>query len=71
MAWPAGISKTAMYRVIGNGWACGIAAALSRALATADPESKTTVDLFCGGGLGALGWNGRYWTLNSDIKEPV
>ena len=62
MAWPKGITKTARYRIIGNGWACGMAAALSRALATADPESQTVVDLFCGGGLGALGWHRRYWT---------
>ena len=62
MAWPDGISKTAMYRVIGNGWACGIAARLSESLAEADPQSHTVVDLFCGGGLGSLGWHGRYWS---------
>jgi site-specific DNA-cytosine methylase len=31
--WPDGISKTNAYRVIGNGWPCGMAAHLSRALA--------------------------------------
>jgi len=61
MVWPEGITKTAMYRIIGNGWACGMAAHLSRALAEADPESRTVIDLFCGGGLGSLGWHGRYW----------
>lgn len=61
MAWPAGIPKTAQYRIIGNGWNCAIASALSRALAEADPESRTVIDLFCGGGLGALGWHGRAW----------
>jgi site-specific DNA-cytosine methylase len=62
MAWPKGITKTAKYRIVGNGWACGIAWALSQALAAADPESKTVIDLFAGGGLGALGWHGRYWS---------
>lgn len=61
MLWPDGISKTAMYKIIGNGWSSGIAAALSRAFAEADPDSRTVVDLFCGGGLGALGWHQRYW----------
>lgn len=59
--WPEGISRTAMYRVIGNGWACGHAAAFSRALALADPDSRTVMDLFSGGGLGAVGWHQRYW----------
>lgn len=63
--WPAGISKTAMYRVIGNGWACAHAAAFSRAMAEADPQSKTVIDLFCGGGLGAVGWHQRYWSYES------
>jgi site-specific DNA-cytosine methylase len=61
--WPEGITKTAMYRVVGNGWACGIAAHLGRALGDADPKSRTVIDLFCGGGLGACGWHGRYWTF--------
>lgn len=26
-----------------------------------DPESETVIDLFCGGGLGAVGWHGRAW----------
>jgi site-specific DNA-cytosine methylase len=60
-AWPDGIGKTNQYKVIGNGWACGHAAHLSRALAAADPDSRTVCDLFCGGGLGACGWHQRYW----------
>jgi hypothetical protein len=60
--WPAGIGVTHQFKVCGNGWACGMAAAMSRALAVADPKSRTVIDLFCGGGLGASGWHGRYWT---------
>lgn len=59
--WPEGITKRAMYGIVGNGWACGHAAHFSRALAAADPDSRTVVDLFCGGGLGACGFHGRYW----------
>lgn len=66
-AWPNGISKTNRYRVIGNGWACGMAAHMSRALAAADPGSRTVIDLFCGGGLGACGWHGRYWSYTPEM----
>ncbi len=61
MAWPDGISKTAQYKVIGNGWAAGCAAALSRSFAQSDPDAHTVVSLFCGGGLGDLGWHGHCW----------
>lgn len=61
MAWPENITKTAAYRVIGNGWSCAIAAAMGRVLQQADPESRTIVDLFCGGGLGSMGIHQRYW----------
>jgi hypothetical protein len=63
-AWPNKITKTAMYRVVGNGWASGMAAQMSAALAAADPGSRAVVDLFCGGGLGACGWHGRYWAYD-------
>lgn len=59
--WPEGITKTARYRVAGNGWACLMAWHLRRALERVDPASRTVLDLFCGGGLGAAGWHGRYW----------
>lgn len=59
--WPAGVSKSAMYRIVGNGWACPMARALSECFAAADPESRTVIDLYCGGGLGACGWHGRAW----------
>lgn len=59
--WPEGVTKTAKYRIIGNGWACLMALRLSGALAAADPDSRTVIDLFCGGGLGACGWHGRAW----------
>lgn len=68
-AWPDKISKTNRYRVIGNGWACGHAAHFSRALAAADPDSRTVIDLFCGGGLGASGWHQKYWTYTPEEGE--
>ena len=63
--WPEKMPKTHKYRVIGNGWACRMAAAMAEVVRDADPELRkragTVVDLFCGGGLGAVGWSGRYW----------
>lgn len=59
--WPAGITKTAMYRIIGNSIPSGLAHALSEAVKAVDPEARTLVDLFCGGGIGAVGWHGRVW----------
>lgn len=61
--WPAKITKTAQYRIVGNGMACQIMWHLSEAFRKADPQSKTVIDLFCGGGLGACGWRGKYWHL--------
>jgi site-specific DNA-cytosine methylase len=59
--WPASVPKTARYRIIGNGWASLMARRMSEALAAADPESRTVIDLFCGGGVGAVGWHRRAW----------
>ncbi len=59
--WPAKITKTAKYRIIGNGQASLMAHVLAQALQLADPESETVIDLFCGGGLGACGFHGRFW----------
>lgn len=59
--WPESVAKTHRYRVVGNGWACLLAKRLGEAFAESDPESETVVDLFCGGGLGAVGWHGRAW----------
>lgn len=64
--WPDGLAKTHKYRIVGNGWACGMAKHLSRALAEADPDSHTVIDLFCGGGLGSVGWHGRAWEYERD-----
>lgn len=61
--WPASIKKTHAYRIIGNGWASLMAKRMSESLAAADPKSVTVIDLFCGGGLGAVGWHGRAWEL--------
>lgn len=63
--WPDGITKTAMHRVVGNGWACALAARLAEQFQAVDPNGHTTVDLFSGGGLGAVGWHGRYWSYQS------
>lgn len=63
MAWPDKITKTAQYRIIGNGWACAVAHHLRLAFDAVDPGEHSTLDLFCGGGLGALGWHHRYWSL--------
>lgn len=59
--WPDGIGKTAMYRVCGNGWASRMGQVFSEAFAAVDPEARTVVDLFSGGGLGAVGWHGKSW----------
>ena len=63
--WPEKFAKTQKYRIIGNGWASGMAQHLSRAFKAADPASRTVIDLFCGGGCGAVGWHGRSWTYRS------
>lgn len=67
--WPESVAKTHRYRVVGNGWACLLAKRLGEAFAESDPESETVVDLFCGGGLGAVGWHGRAWQYAADAKE--
>lgn len=59
--WPESVAKTHRYRIIGNGWACLMAKRLGDAFGESDPESETVIDLFCGGGLGAVGWHGRAW----------
>lgn len=66
--WPEKISKSAMYKVVGNGWACGMAAVMSRAMKATDPASETVIDLFCGGGLGACGWHGRAWRYEPETE---
>lgn len=60
-AWPDDITKTAMYAIVGNGFACRHAHAFAKEFAEVDPESTTIIDLFCGGGLAAVGWHGRFW----------
>ncbi len=62
--WPEKISKTAKYRIAGNGWATKMGAVFAEAFALADPDSHSVIDLFCGGGLGACGWHGRYWSYH-------
>lgn len=63
--WPEKITKTAMYRICGNGQASLMVAHLSREMALSDPDSRTAIDLFCGGGLGACGWHGRFWSYEA------
>lgn len=69
--WPEGATPAVMYRVIGNGWACEMARVMAGALAAADPDSRTVADLFCGGGLGAVGWHGRSWRYEPQSKSEV
>lgn len=59
--WPEKITKTAKYRIVGNGQASYFVHQMAQAMHAADPISRTVVDLFCGGGLGACGFHGRYW----------
>ena len=59
--WPDGIGKTAAYRIVGNGQASLMVRRLRECLERVDPDSRTVVDLFCGGGVGAVGWHGRAW----------
>lgn len=63
--WLPEMPKGAAYKIVGNGWASGMAAVMSDALSSADPDSKTVIDLFCGGGLGACGWHGQYWSYQA------
>jgi len=64
--WPEKISKTQMYRIIGNGWASKMGYVFGQAFAAADPKSRTMIDLFCGGGLGAVGWHGKFWSYENE-----
>lgn len=65
--WPDKITKTAMYRIVGNGWASRMGGVFSVAFALVDPKSRTLIDLFSGGGLGAVGWHGRFWALPDEL----
>jgi site-specific DNA-cytosine methylase len=67
--WPNDLPKTHAYRVIGNGWATRMGAVFAEALKSADPHSETLIDLFCGGGLGAVGWHGRFWQYATSESE--
>ena len=66
--WPLGIGITNKSRIIGNGWASRMGDVFADAFRAVDPESRTVIDLFCGGGLGAVGWHGRYWSFD---EQPV
>lgn len=59
--YPEGLPVSAQTNIAGNGWACAHAWQFSKAFAVVDPESQTCISLFCGGGLGDMGWDGRYW----------
>lgn len=62
---PQKITKTAMYRVIGNGWSSKCGWIFSQAFHAVDPTMRSVIDLFCGGGLGAVGWHGKFWEYES------
>jgi site-specific DNA-cytosine methylase len=63
--WPEDLPKTHAYRVVGNGWASVMGKVFADAFAAADPDSRTVVSLFCGGGLGDCGWHGRHWSYEA------
>ena len=63
--WPASVPKTARYRIIGNGWVAIMGHVFAQAFAAADPVSETVIDLFCGGGCGAVGWHGNFWQFEA------
>jgi site-specific DNA-cytosine methylase len=68
--WPDKISKTAKYKIAGNGWACRMGAVFAQAFRRADSHSETVIDLFCGGGLGACGWHRRFWNYQANSPLP-
>lgn len=67
--WPEKISKTAMYRIAGNGQSSLMVWHLGQAMKLVDPESETCISLFCGGGLGDCGWHGKYWRYDQMAME--
>ena len=69
--WPAKISKTAMYRIIGNGQCSLMAHHMAQALAAADPQSETVISLFAGGGVGDVGFHGRYWEFSTSPQTSA
>ena len=59
--WPEKISKTAQYKIIGNGQASAMVWHLRQAIEKSDPGIETVISLFCGGGVGDCGFHGRFW----------
>ena len=59
--WPEKITKTAMYRIIGNGQCSLMVHRLAECIARVDPDCQTIISLFCGGGVGDVGFHGRCW----------
>lgn len=66
--WPEKITKTAKYKIIGNGQCSLMMHHLARALQQADAQSHTVISLFCGGGVGDCGLRGKYWSY--ETAEP-
>ena len=67
--WPAGISKTAKYRICGNGQASLMTHHLGMALRRSDPKLDTVISLFCGGGLGDCGVHGKFWEMKATMEK--
>lgn len=67
--WPDGIGKTAMYRIVGNGQASLMVHRLRECMERVDPDAKTVIDLYCGGGVGHVGWHGRKWEYEPAISR--
>lgn len=59
--WPDGIPKERQLSIVGNGWPSLLAWHMRWALWRSHAESRTVLDLFAGGGLGACGFAGRFW----------
>jgi site-specific DNA-cytosine methylase len=60
--WPEILTTSSAVQIVGNGWACRMGDVFAKAFAKVDPESRTIISLFCGGGLGDMGWHGSYWS---------
>lgn len=55
--WAEKQSKSSKWHIVGNGWASKMGTIFAEAFKKVDPQSYTVIDLFCGGGLGAIGWH--------------
>lgn len=64
--FPDAVGKTHRWRIAGNGWASRMGQVFGEVFKLVDPRLRTVIDLFCGGGLGAIGWHGRAWQFRQE-----